>query len=228
MDFFGACLSAIKITSKYSFWTLISLAVANSAVLHLSNLPHSIPTEWLAMLKLLEWFLWVPTIIFAVVLIVAIKQERYKAIRLGVTFPSPHTHVWSESKQQDGSINTQITANVLVRNRTDKPLGLSSVRLINPTIDGPVIYGCPLIKERESSYSSSTMCTGYKINPHDSRPVSLQVIIGDSLDLTGKNKKQIEATLGLTDEDGYETKVTTSFNIHLHFLNWVSIGCLEP
>jgi hypothetical protein len=71
-----------------------------------------------------------------------------------------YTHLWSEHKQQDGSISTQITANVLIKNLTDKSLGLSSVRLLRPAIDAPLIMGWPLIKERGSPYSSTTMGTG--------------------------------------------------------------------
>jgi len=57
------------------------------------------------------------------------------------------------------------------------------------------------------------MGTGTKISPNDSNPVNLHVIIGASLGLTKLGKESTEVILGLIDEDGYETKVKTKFNI---------------
>lgn len=213
MDPITAALAALKPPAKYSFWVLLSLAIADSGILHLSSLAGSLPAEWIVGLQILEWFLWVAVSIFAIVLFVKLLKTKQESHKLGVTFPSPHTHIWHEPKQRDGSINTQIIADVLVKNLTDNPLGLSSVRLIKPRIEGPLLHGWALIKERNSPYSSTTMGTGTKISPNDSNPVNLHVIIGASLGLTELGKESIEVILGLIDEDGYETKVKTKFNI---------------
>lgn len=213
MDPISATLAILKPPAKYSFLVLIVLAIGTTGVLHFSNLIPMLPTNSVSSLRLLEWFLWVGVVVFSIALLIVMGNERVANQKLAVTFPLPHTHLWHEAQQQDRSINTQITADVLVKNRTKKDLGLASVRLIEPAINAPLILGWALIKDRTSRYASTTMSTGTKIISNDSCQVSLQVIVGGSLGLTNLLEKNIQATLGLMDEDGYETKVTTTFNI---------------
>jgi hypothetical protein len=210
MDPFSASLSILKPPAKYSFWVLVVLAIATSGVLNLSNLASELPSDWVAKLKLLQPYFWVGVFVFAIVLHLAQKQARKK---FSITYPMPHTHLWQETKQQDGSVYTLIAANVLVKNLTDKSLGIASAILKSPAIEAAILDGRALIKEQGSSYSSTTMGSGSKIGPFDSCPVSLSLIIGASIEQAKAGKNEIEATLAIVDEDGYETKFTTTFNV---------------
>lgn len=211
MDPISASIALLKSKSKYSFWILLSLAIGDSLTIHIFNLGETLPKEWAASLRPLEIFLWTGVVIFGIVLYRSIQQANKK---MSVTFPMPHTHFWHEAKQSNGEIFTQISANVLVKNLSDRPLGLSSVKLVRPGIAGAVLDGRALIKEKDSPYSSTTMVSGYKIEPFDSRPVSLSLLIGASIGRANGRQKDIEATLTLIDEDGFETDITTIFNIH--------------
>ena len=211
MDPFSASIALLKLKSKYSFWILLTLAIGDSFAIRVADLGDSLPKEWIASLKLLEIFFWTGVAIFAIVLYMSIQQTNK---RMSVTFPMPHTHFWHEAKQTNGMTYTQISANVLVKNLTDKPLGLASVRLVRPGIDAAVLDGRALIKEKDSPFSSTTMASGYKIEPFDSRAVALSLLIEASIGQANSGKKDIEATLVLIDEDGFETSLTTTFNIH--------------
>ena len=210
MDPLSATLSILKPPAKYSFWVLVVLAISTSGVLNLSNLATELPSDWVAKLKLLQPYLWVGVFVFSIVLHRAHQQASRK---LSITFPMPHTHFWHEPKQPDGSIYTQIAGNILVKNMTVKPLGLASVKLKEPVVNAPVLDSRALINEKESVYSSTTMVGGYKIAPFDSRPVALSLFIGGSLGQANSGKKDIEATIALVDEDGFETPFTTTFGI---------------
>ncbi len=131
-----------------------------------------------------------------------------------VTFPMPHTHLWHKAKQSNGSINTQIIATLLLRNITNCPLGLSSARLIKPATKYNLIHNSLLIKSINTKYSGTTITSGYKIQPNDSSQVNLHLIYDGNLNRTNTKNKTLEATLGITADDGCEVIFSTIFNLN--------------
>ena len=191
----------------------IAFAIADSGVLRFSKAPNLIPINWLAILQLSEWVLWALVFVFGV--IVYFQHRNYKLAnqKLIVTLPLPHTHLWQETKQQNGEFHTLITADVFIKNNTDKPLGLSFVKLKKPIIKAPILHNWALIKDKKSVYSATTVHSALKIDPFDSNLVNLQVIIGGSLNLANSFQNTVDTVLSLIDEDGLETEIKASFFI---------------
>ena len=206
-------VSIPKLPSKQFLGLSTAFAIADSGVLRISGLIKTIQNDWLVVLQISEWALWALVAVFGVIVYLEHQKNKLANQKLSVTFPLPHTHFWQEAKQLNGSIYTQINADVFIKNKTDKPLGLSFVKLKNPGIKAPVVHSWALIKDKSSPNSATTVHSYLKIEAFDSNLVRLSVIIAGSLGLAKSVCNTIDATLILVDEDGIETEIKTTFNI---------------
>src|SRR5260370_5701492 len=89
---------------------------------------------------------------FASLVIAEIKTYRL-SLKAGRTFhltPVTRDCHWGSTRQQDGTVTTQITVSLMVKSLSDRMLHLLTALLIKPKIAGEILANILLIDDRES------------------------------------------------------------------------------
>ncbi len=130
--------------------------------------------------------------------------------RFHVTAVPQQSH-WSCSKQSDDSLVTQVSAHLLIKNRTEDPLALASARLIGPRIRGEIVHSDVSVRAVDRNMYGSAAVSGYTIPPNMSLPASVVIMIRGVP--WRKPDKEVRATIGVTDDEGHEERITIRMRV---------------
>lgn len=148
--------------------------------------------------------------VFKWVLVVLNAWRAYQAeARLRKTFhltPITQQCHWSVSKQADGSMVTQIVAHFAVKNQSSSPVGLVGVRVIKPKIKGEVLHNDILVRQQQGRMFGTAQVSDYRIAPGTTLPGHAVVMVRGAPG--GSMERDLDFTLGITDEDGNEQRVS--------------------
>lgn len=112
---------------------------------------------------------------------------------------------WSSAKQADGSIVTQISAHLSVKNQSTTPLGLTSARVISPKIRGEILIGMVTVREQRGHMHGTAHTSDHRIAPGTALPAHAVVMIRGLP--RGAEDRDLDVTFGISDEDGNEQRV---------------------
>lgn len=113
---------------------------------------------------------------------------------------------WGVSKQADGSMVTQIVAHLAVKNQSSLPVGLVGLRIIKPKIKGEVLHNDILVRQQQGRMYGTAQVSDYRIAPGTTLPGQAMVMIRG--EPGGSSERDLDVTLGITDEDGNEQRVS--------------------
>lgn len=188
-------------------WILAGLAIGLDVLLFVPPIATELPATfrpWLVVFAVLLNFL-----AGARVIALAIdKLGDFRKTRAGRrTFhlsPESIQAHWSTHRQRDDSMTTQITAQFMVKNLTDAPLGLVEPRLIRPKINGEVRHADIAVRPAES-HTYGSLHSGYRIPPGDVAPAALHLMIGGTPGQAAT--ETLHATFGISDDEGNEQRI---------------------
>jgi len=112
---------------------------------------------------------------------------------------------WSSTKQADGSIVTQISAHLSIKNQITTPLGLTSARVISPKIRGEILMGMVTVREQRGNMHGTAHDSDHRIAPGTALPAHAIVMIRGVP--RGAQDRDLDVMFGISDEDGNEQRV---------------------
>jgi hypothetical protein len=152
--------------------------------------------------------------IFAVCRFGSVATANIKTYRAGVetrrTFhltPIAQQCHWGSTRQQDGTITTQIAASFVAKNLSHRMLHLLTVRLIKPKISGEVLTNILLIEDRVSGEYGSAHATGRHIPPDAIRSVAINIILRGVPKQKAGRIRPLAALLSVADAEGNQQRV---------------------
>jgi hypothetical protein len=210
----GIATKALEVVKDLPLWLLTGLAISAGVLLFLPAVALSIP----AIAR--PWIL-CTGVVFGVlaasrgiaVLIQAVPSWRASADarrRFHLTGVPQESH-WSSAKQADDSIVTQISAHLLVKNRTTNPLALVGVRLISPCLRGEVVHADISVRAVDRNMYGSAAHSGYFVPAGMSLPASAHLLIRGVL--RKKLGNDVKVRLAVSDDEGHEQLVTVRMRV---------------
>jgi len=124
--------------------------------------------------------------------------------RFHMTALTQQSH-WSSATQSDDSTVTQISAKLLVKNRTANPLTLVKARLIRPRIRGETLHDDVFVRAAERDMYGTAADSRSTIPPHMSLPAIVTLLIRGVPQR--KLGGQVRAIIGVIDDEGHEERV---------------------
>ncbi len=149
----GGYAKTLAILKDLPLWLLIGIALAAGIFIYFPNLSGAMPQSQRQLIVFV-------TVLFAILAICRFcdilvsyfigYRTHLKTHKKFHLTPVVEQSFISAAKQPDGTIVTQVSAHLLAKNLTDRPLYLPSARLIKPKISGEHIQTMLLIKAPQS------------------------------------------------------------------------------
>jgi len=207
----GAATKALEVLKDVPLWLLSGLAVAAGLLLWIPGLVPLAIHAWFAGGGLTFGVLAIARATAMVSeKIPAWRKAREERRRFHVT-AEPQQSFWSSSKQADGSIVTQVVARLVVKNRTDEPLGLAHVRLVKPRIPGEMVHEDVVVRAVDRNIYGTAAHSGHLIPPKMSLPASASVMIRGVP--WRKPENEVRVKLAISDDEGYEQVVAFKMRV---------------
>lgn len=189
-------------------WLITAFAVATGILLFVPAVNTDLPKAYrpplvvaLVAFGVLALFKWISLVVGAL----QASRASAKARKTFHATPITQQCHWSCSKQPDGSMSTQISAHLSVKNQSDAPLGLTTVRVISPKIRGDVLAEFVTVREPQGPYYHAAHESNSRIPPGTALPALALIIIGGLP--RSSEERDLNVTLGIRDEDGNEQRV---------------------
>lgn len=179
---------SVDLAKGYRPWMILAAIVINALFL----------AKWASVL--LQWW-----------------QERKSAAEARRTFhmtPVAHQCIWSASKQADDSFVTQVSADLMVRNRSQSPLGLVAARIVKPWIReswlrGEMIQDLILVRAVQGNVYGTAQVSDHRIPPGISLPVRVTVMLRGRP--ARRPEENLKLVIAMQDDDGNEQRVRITF-----------------
>jgi hypothetical protein len=208
----GATAKVLEVLKDLPLWLLAGIAGAAGLLLFVPTFAAAAPVgarPWVALGGVVFLSL---AIARAVGLLVRWWSSWRASVAAGRRFhvtAFPWKSHWSYTRQSDDSIVTQISAEILVKNRTLSPLALVKARLIRPRIRGEILHDAVLVGAVEDDMDGTSVVSGFTIPPDMSLPARITLLIRGVP--RRKLGRQVRAIIGVTDDEGHEER--TAFNL---------------
>ena len=212
----GAATAAkiLAVIKELPLWLFAGLTLSASALLFFPGIASAVPASakpWIIMTG-------VGSAGLAITRAAAIVLEtvshwwlgRRSARKFHIT-ADPQGSFWHSSKQPDGSVMTQISARFLVKNLTDDPLAVVSVRLVKPRLRGEVVSSDVSTRAADRNIYGRALQSGYVIPPKVSLPASAHMMIRSVPWPAPKN--HIRLTIALRDDEGREERAKMTIRV---------------
>jgi hypothetical protein len=146
---------------------------------------------------------------FASLVIAEIRtyQLSLKARRTFHLTPTTRDCHWGSTRQQDGTITTQITVSLMAKNLSGRMLHLLTARLIKPKIAGEILTNILLIEDRQTREYGSVQMTGRHIPPDAIRALAITIIVRGVPKQKAGKVRPLPAVLSIADAEGNEQRV---------------------
>ncbi len=192
-------------------WLFSAIAIASGLLLFVPQINGELPKDyrpWLVIIFVV--FIVLATFKWASVAAEIIKAARLEAKsrkRFHLTPIRQHC-MWSVAKQPDGSLVTQISADFAVKNYGAASLGLMCARVIRPKIRGEILHDMITVREQRGHMHGTAVGSDYRIASGTVLPARVVVMIRGTP--RREENKNLQVTLGITDDEGNEQRVTVS------------------
>lgn len=198
----------VEVIKDLPLWLFTAFAVSAALMLFVPQINAELPKEyrpWLVFSATLFGVLTLAKLTNTIITMWRVRQTETKARRTFYVTPIAQNCRWSVAKQADGSLVTQLTADLSVKNQSDAPIGLMRARIIKPKIRGEVLHDLITVREQHGHLHGTAYVSGYRIAPGTSLPARAMVMIRG----TPRNNEGEDLTvvLGISDEDGFEQRV---------------------
>ena len=125
-----------------------------------------------------------------------------------------HQCIWSCSKQADDSFVTQISADLMVKNRSDSPLGLATARVVAPLLGkrwlrGEVLQDLILVRAVQGNTYGTAQVSDHRIPAGMTLPVRVTVMLRSKP--KQRPEEKLSLVLAIADEDGSEQRIRIAF-----------------
>jgi hypothetical protein len=210
----ASAAKGLEIIKHLPLWVLAGLTIAGSVLIFAPGIAPVVPATarpWIILATVLFCAL---TVARAAALLIE-KIPRWRSARAArrnfhIT-ANPQQSFWHSPKQPDGSIMTQIAARLFVKNLTDDPLALVSVRLVKPRIGGEVVSSDISVRALGSNIYGDAFSSGHVIPPRMALPASAHLMIRGVPWHEPTN--QVRVTIALQDDEGREERVKMTMRV---------------
>jgi hypothetical protein len=136
-------------------------------------------------------------------------HRRWREARIRfVLSPIPDQCAWGVTKQDDGTLVTQLTLRFMARNRTEEPLYLVKADVVRPKIKGEILTTLLALQAPNSPMHGTAHVSGHYVPAGATLPGSLTLLVrGAPKQMSGA----LDATLDFTDGDSHRERVRSSF-----------------
>lgn len=210
----GTAAKVLEVLKDVPLWLLSGLSVSAGVLLWIPALAVSVPTT------AHPWII-IGGVIFAVLATarsVGLLIERIPGWKASVDarrrfhlIAVSQQSFWASAKQPDDSIVTQVVVRLLVKNRTAKPLTLVRARLVSPKVRGDIVHNDISVRAVDRNVYGSAIHSGHVVPPDMSLPASVGLLIRGVP--RRKIGQQVRATIGVTDDEGFEQKVVIDMRV---------------
>jgi hypothetical protein len=201
----------VAVIKDLPLWLLGGIAASAIALLLVPSITRQLPDPfhpWLVIVAVVSGTL----TIFRLISVTHGKlMERLASQSKRRTFhitPDPLQGRWHITRQVDDSMTTQIMLRGLVKNLTDAPLGLATLRLIKPRIEGEVLHADVSVPRAGSNVYGTATHSGHQVPPKGSVPVSIHIMLRGTP--RRDSSDALPVVIGVSDDEGNEqrTKAT--------------------
>jgi hypothetical protein len=207
----GASLAkTLSIIKDFPLWLLTAIALALAAFLVMPSFAGAVSKDtrtWVTVAT-------ITSAIFAGCRFASLVIDEIRTYRLSLkarrTFhltPTTRDCHWGSTRQQDGTITTQITVSLMAKNLSDRMLHLLTARLIKPKIAGEILTNILLIEDRQTREYGSVQMTGRHIPPDAIRALAITVIVRGIPKQKAGKVRPLPAVLSIADAEGNEQRV---------------------
>lgn len=125
-----------------------------------------------------------------------------------------HQCIWSCSKQADDSFVTQISADLMVKNRSQSPLGLAAARVVAPLLRerwlrGEMLQDLILVRAVQGNMYGTAQVSDHRIPAGMTLPARVTVMLRSKP--KQRPEEKLNLVLAITDEDGNEQRIRIAF-----------------
>ena len=200
----GAVVSGLTAIKDFPLWLLTGIALSLIAFLIVPVLSAAVPQEarkWVILGAGAFTILAACRLGSLVISQINSYRTKLAARRTFHLTPIPHRSFWGPTRQKDGTIVSQIRAEFMVKNRTNKSLRLLTARVVKPNIPGDVLHVL-LHTDVDSQYGDI-----------DYLPQGATIRLSVVLHVRGfpgrvrKNPPDLAAVLAVADDEGNEQRV---------------------
>ena len=131
------------------------------------------------------------------------RDHRAANVRFVLT-PIPDQSAWGASRQQDGSVVTQLSLRFMAKNRTDEPLFLINAKLKRPRIRGEVITTMISVQAPNSPMHGTAAVSGHHVPPNATLPASITLLVRGAPD---QSDGEMEVVVDVTDADAHRERM---------------------
>ena len=138
----GAVTKALTAIKDFPLWLLGGIALSLITFLCVPKLSAAVPQEarpWLTLGAVAAAILTACRLGSLVISHINSYRAKMEARRTFHLTPISHRSFWSAIRQKDGTIVSQIRAEFMAKNRTNKSLRLLTARVVKPNIPGDVL-----------------------------------------------------------------------------------------
>lgn len=201
----GAATKALEVLKDLPLWLLAGLGIAAGTLLWVPWFAAALPANFR------PWVL-IGGVVFGVLALArasallleeipAWSKNRDQRRRFYLT-ANPQQSFWSNAKQADDSIVTQVVVRFVAKNLTPEPLGLARVRLIKPKIHGEIVHQDVVVRAVDSNIYGDAAHSGHVIPPRTSLPATASVMVRGVP--WWEPKEQVRVKCGIIDDEGFE------------------------
>jgi hypothetical protein len=134
----------LEVIKDLPLWLLTAVALALSLFLFVPELSADLEKayrSWLMFAAILFAFLSVAKWVSVLVQWLRARRAAAESRRTFHLTAVAHQCIWSASKQVDDSFVTQVSADLMVKNRSQSPLGLATARIVAPLVGKRWLHG---------------------------------------------------------------------------------------
>jgi hypothetical protein len=200
----GAVTKALTAIKDFPLWLLGGIALSLITFLSVPELSAAVPQEartWLTLGAVAATILTVCRLGSLVISHINGNRANLEARRTFHLTPISHRSFWSATRQKDGTFVSQIRAEFMAKNRTNKSLRLLTARVVKPNIPGDVLH-VSLHTDVDSQYG------GIDYLPQGTTMrLSVVIHIRGFPGRVRKTPPDLAAVLAVADDEGNEQRV---------------------
>jgi hypothetical protein len=199
----GAVTKALTAIKDFPLWLLGGIALSLITFLCVPKLSAAVPQEtrtWLTLGAVATTILTACRLGSLVISHINSYRADLEARRTFHLSPTSYRSFWSDTRQKDGTIVSQIHTEFMAKNRTDKILHLLTARVVRPKISGEVLQAF-IVTGADSRFDVDCLPPGATMR------ISVVIMIRGFPGRVRKKLPHLAAVLAVADDEGNEQRV---------------------
>lgn len=213
----GQGIRFLEVVKDLPLWLLTAVALALGLFLFVPQLSADLEKAyrpWLVLAAILFALMSIAKWISVLVQWLRARRDAAETRRTFHLTAVAHQCIWSASKQPDDSFVTQVSADLLVKNRSQSPLGLATARIVAPLLGehwlrGEMVQDLILVRAVRSNMYGTAQVSDHRIPAGMTLPARVTIMLR-SKPKHGPEEK-LSLVLAITDEDGNEQRIRIAF-----------------